>query len=107
MDVTKPSGGEERKMSFNRNRDRAIGERRAGAERVEARIREETGDVATLEWSDLVPSGETYRLTVSVGRVRRSFRFSDEGLSDYPSGTAPHVDGLVEAAITWIRDQGL
>lgn len=97
-------------MGFNKNRQRAIAERTAGAQLVESRIREATGATASLEWGELTQSGETYHLTAIVeldeGRsARRTFGFSDEGLSDYPSGTAPQVEAVVMQAITWIKDQ--
>jgi len=91
-------------MSFNKNRRRAIEERKAGAEKVKSRIRRETGDIAALEWSNLTPSGEQYRLTVTVGKTENTFLFSDESLSDYPTGH-PATDAEVDAVVSWIKRQ--
>lgn len=97
-------------MGFDKNREKAISERKAGAAKMEAEIRIATGNKASLTWSDMSPCGETYHLTaivkLSEGRdAKRLFGFSDESLSDYPSGTASKAEEMVHAAIAWIRDQ--
>ncbi len=90
-------------MDLNKNREKAAAERKAGANKVLDRVRDETGiDKDNLIWVDSLDSDEPkYRLVVFAGRGRQGFDFSNEGLSDYPTGH-PGVDTMIDVIIRWI-----
>jgi hypothetical protein len=91
-------------MSFDENRKKAIEQRRAGAEKVDSRIRKEAGDGVTLTWTDLERSEEKYPLHVSFGGTTQTFIFERDSLSDYPEGHA-RVDAFVDGIIDWVKQQ--
>ncbi len=90
-------------MDLNKNREKAVAERKAGANKVLDRVRDETGiDKDKLIWVDSLDSHEPkYRLVVFAGDDRQGFDFSNEGLSDYPMGH-PGVDTMIDVIIRWI-----
>ncbi len=91
-------------MDFNKNREKAVNERKAGADAVLERVLDEARiDKDKLAWVDNLKKDEpTYRLRVSAGNDQRDFHFTGEGLSDYPKG-APAVDSTIDAIIRWIE----
>ncbi len=90
-------------MDLNKNREKAVAERKAGANRVLDRVRDETGIAKDkLIWVDSLDSHEPkYRLVVFAGDDRQGFDFSNEGLSDYPAGHSG-VDTMIDVIIRWI-----
>ena len=95
---------EEVPVDLNQNLEKAIAERKAGANKVLARIIDETGiDKDKLRWVGSLKEEEPkYHLHVDANNDQRVFDFSNEELSDYPEGR-PDTDAKVDEIVRWIK----
>ena len=91
-------------MDLQKNREKAVAERKAGANKVVTQICDKTGiDEDKLEWFPGLENQQfEYRLRVTLTGDRQDFPFRDEELSDYPTGSA-RTDAKVGVIIRWIK----